>query len=67
MLGECPMINGSVMVRTYTTEGKFYKGGWTTLFTLWDRGYLIPMVSLQHEGKATMVGQQGSVELILVD
>ena len=67
MLGECPAINGEVMVRTYRADGTFYKSGWTSLLTLWDRGYLIPMVSLQYDGRARLVTHEGTVELILVD
>ena len=61
------MINGEVMVRTYRADGTFYRDGWSSLFRLWDGGYLIPMVSLQCDGKATMVIESGSVEFILVD
>jgi hypothetical protein len=65
MLVECPVLNGEVMIRTYDNEGVFYKKGWTTLLTLWDRGYIIPLLELQEEGRSTMVGE-GIVELILV-
>lgn len=65
MLVECPVLNGEVMIRTYDNKGVFYKEGWTTLLTLWDRGYIIPLLELQEEGRSTMVGE-GIVELILV-
>lgn len=66
MLGNCPAINGEVMVRAYRADGTLYRSGWSSLLTLWDRGYLIPMVSLQYEGRATVVTQQGSIEFILI-
>lgn len=67
MLGTCPAINGEVMVRTYRVDGTFYRSGWTSLYRLWQRGYLIPMVSLQYDGRARLVTHEGTLEFIMVD
>ena len=61
------MINGEVLVRTYRKDGTFYRGGWSSLFILWDRGYKDLLIGLQRNGKASrVVNGVGIVEMILV-
>lgn len=56
------MSSVEVLVRTYKSDGTFYKGGWTDIRTLWVKGYHRVVLGLVTNGKCRITNEKtGSI------